>query len=82
MKEKKRKAIRVQIEILYTVPEEFAQDIYNQDLNVLHEIKRGYESWKGNPDEIRDLIDFDLQTDIIPIIDDQEFGGQNRIVAY
>ncbi len=55
------KAIRIQIDMIYSVPDDEAQDIYDFDINFFQGIQKQMETWNLNEDEPRKLITQELR---------------------
>lgn len=67
------KAIRIQIDMIYKVNgDDTAVRARDHDMKFFEEIKRGFNSWGENPNEVRTPVKFDLRSDIIDVIHDEE----------
>ena len=69
-----RKAIRIQVDMIYSVPDEGAENIYEDDLNFFRGIEHGFHFWGKMPDaqEPRRPISFDLRHHIGQHIEEEE----------
>ena len=66
------KAIKLQIEMLYHIPDELAEDVYWDDVEHFRQIGVMFNNWAVDPKEVREPIDFDFRHSIGEVIDEEE----------
>jgi len=64
------KAIRIQIDMIYQVEDDLAQEIYEREISVFNAIKDNFGTWGDNPNDPRDPVDFDLRHSMGDVVDD------------
>lgn len=55
------KAIRIQVDMTFQVPDDVAEEIYERDLGFFYSVKNDFEAWDQNPQEIRVPVSFELR---------------------
>jgi hypothetical protein len=55
------KAIRIQVDMLYQVPEDESEAIYDFDVEFFHKIKEQMEQWADTEGEPRSLINAEVR---------------------
>lgn len=55
------KAIRIQIDMLYKVDDDFAEDIAQRDFNFFTQVEKDFYGWADNPEDPREPVMFDMR---------------------
>ena len=63
------KAIRIQVDILYKVPEDAAQEVYDTDMGFFYNVKEQFAKWGESDDDPRIPITFDLRHDMGSVLE-------------
>lgn len=66
------KAIRLQIDMVYTVEDEQAQNTYEYDVDFFDTIRKDFDTWATQPNNPRMPISFDFRHHMGSAIKDEE----------
>ncbi len=64
------KIVRIQIDMLYQVPDDLAESIYNTDIGFFESIKESFNMWGTNKDP-RIPVEFDIRHHMGTVIEDE-----------
>lgn len=67
-----KKVIRFQIDMLYSISSDLAEEFFTRDRNFFEAIKESFGKWKEDPNEVRTPLEFDLRFHIGDAADDEE----------
>lgn len=56
-----KKAIRIQVDMIYNVPANVAADVFDFDINFFKELEEAFNNWDANPKEVRSPVKFELR---------------------